>query len=68
MKYIRIRLYHPRMYHPAAYIGTEHNKIHYIIPPLYHPLYQPIYHVRGARGNICALRAAQIALIAGVAA
>ena len=59
------------IYHPAAYIG------HFRLEPNFHIIKPPDISssspvisatLRGARGNICALRAAQIALIAGVAA
>ena len=68
--YSRIRLYHPRIYHPAAYIShLRPEPIFYIIKPSGY-IIQPSSYIGhgGPRVNICALRAAQIALIAGVAA
>ena len=59
------------IYHSAAYIG------HFRPEPNFYIIQPPDISssplvisatLRGARGNICALRAAQIALIAGVAA
>ena len=70
-KYSVIRLYHPRIYPPAAYIGHFRPEPNfYIIKPPDISSSPPVISatLRGARGNIGALRAAQIVLIAGVAA
>ena len=59
------------IYHPAAYIGHFRPEPNfYIIKPPDTSSSPAIISatLRGARGNICALRAAQIALVAGVAA
>ena len=59
------------IYHPAAYLGHFRPEPNfYIIKPLDILSSLPVIPatLRGARGNICALRAAKIALIAGVAA
>ena len=59
------------MYHPTAYIGhfRPEPNFYMIKPPgISSSLPVTSATLRGARGYICALRAAQIALIAGVAA
>ena len=59
------------MYHPAAYIGRfRPEPSFYMITPtdISSSLTVRSTTLRGARGNIGALRAARIALIAGVAA
>ena len=59
------------IYHPAAYIGHFWSKpSFYMIKPPDMSSSSPVISatLRGARGNNCTLRAAQIALIAGVAA
>ena len=58
-------------YHPAAYIGHFRPELNfYIIKPPGISSSPPVISatLRGARGKICALRAAKIAPIAGVAA
>ena len=58
------------IYHPAANIGHFRPEPNfYIVKPPDISSSPPVISatLRGARGNICALRAAQIALIAGVA-
>ena len=59
------------IYHPAAYIGHFRPEPNfYIIKPRDISSSSPVISatLRGARGNMCALRVALIALIAGVAA